>query len=324
RLRAAGAGGPDRVPEYARVLGPASLDPPEIVLAAPGPGSTVGDAVRGALAASVVRLMRQDAGARVGGESEAVHQARVATRRLRSDMGTFSGLLEAEPTTRLREELKWLAELLGQVRDADVLIERMTGRLQEIPGPPAGQRALLQRLTDRREVARGRMLVGLRGERYALLLDDLVDVANRPRLRKDPDASAGKVLPGLVAQPWKKLVRLVGRLGENPSDHDLHAVRIASKRARYASEAVAPVAGRPAERFAEAVAALQTSLGDYNDTVVARHWLGEVSSKLGAGSAFYAGVLTERERLLGEEALDTWRGAWKKLDRKKLHGWMDG
>lgn len=324
RLRAAGAGGPDRLPEYARVLGPASLDPPEIVVATPGPGSTVGEAVRAAIAASVVRLMGQDAGVRVGGESEAVHQARVATRRLRSDLGTLSGLLEDEPTERLREELKWLAELLGQVRDTDVLIERMTGRLKEIPGPLAGQRALLQRLTDRRRAARSRMLEGLRGDRYAILLDDLVEIANRPRLRKDPDAPASKVLPGLVAQPWKKLVRLVGRLGDNPSDEELHTVRIASKRARYASEAVAPVAGRPAARFAEAVAELQTSLGDYNDTVVARVWLGEVSSKLGAGSAFYAGVLTERERLLGEEALDTWRGAWKKLDRKKLHGWLDG
>jgi CHAD domain-containing protein len=324
RLRAAGAGGPDRVPEYARVLGPASLDPPEILLSAPGPRSTVREAVGAALAASVVRLMRHDAAVRIGGESEAVHQARVATRRMRSDMGTFSALLNHEPTARLRDELKWLAELLGQVRDTDVLIERMTGRLREIPGPAAGQRALLQRLDDRRQVARKRMLEGLRSDRYAVLLDELVAVANEPPIRRDPDAAAGRLLPGLAAQPWKKLLRLVGRLGDNPTDEDLHAVRIASKRARYAAEAVAPVAGKPAERFAEAVAALQSSLGDYNDTVVARQWLGEVSSRLGAGSAFYAGVLTERERLLGEEALATWRGAWKRLDRKKLHGWLDG
>lgn len=324
RLRAAGAGGPDRVPEFARVLGPASLDPPEIVVTPPGPKSTVGEAVAAALAASVVRLMRHDAGVRIGGEPEAVHQARVATRRMRSDMGTFSTLLESEPTVRLREELRWLAELLGQVRDTDVLIERMTGRLNEIPGPAAGQRALLQRLSERRQAARKRMLEGLRSERYAVLLDDLVATANHPPLRRDPDVPAARVLPTLVAQPWKKLVRLVGRLGDNPSDDQLHAVRIASKRARYASEAVAAVAGKLAHRFAEAVAELQSSLGDYNDTVVARQWLAEVSSGLGAGSAFYAGVLTERERLLGEEALDNWRGAWKKLDRKKLHGWLDG
>jgi CHAD domain-containing protein len=324
RLRAAGAGGPDPIPEYARVLGPASTDAPEVVVAQPGPRSSIGEAVGAAIANSVVRLMRHDAAVRVGGESEAVHQARVATRRLRSDLGTFESLLEAHPTDELREELKWLAALLGEVRDADVLIERMSGRMMEIPGPSSGQRAILRRLTDRRDEARKRMLAGLRSQRYAVLLDALVAIAIKAPLSTDGDRPAIALLPRLVARPWSKLVMAVDRLGDDPANEDFHAVRIAAKRARYAAEAVAPVVGKPARRFAEGVAGLQQSLGDYNDTVVARQWLGEVAARLGAGGAFYAGVLTERERLLGGEALANWRTAWKRLDRKKRHDWLSG
>lgn len=324
RLREAGAGGPDPIPEYARVLGPASTEAPEVLIPEPGPLSSIGDAVRAAIANSVVRLLRHDAAVRVGGESEAVHQARVATRRLRSDLGTFESVLEADPTDELREELKWLAALLGEVRDTDVLIERMSGRMEEIPGPSSGQRAILQRLTARRDEARTRMLAGLRSQRYAVLLDALVAVAINPPLSTDGDRPAIALLPRLVARPWGKLVKAVDRLGDDPADEGFHGVRIAAKRARYAAEAVAPVVGKPARRFAEGVAGLQQSLGDYNDTVVARQWLGEVAGRLGAGGAFYAGVLTERERLLGGEALANWRAAWKRLDRKKLHGWLPG
>jgi CHAD domain-containing protein len=324
RLRAAGAGGPDLVPEYARVLGPASTEAPEVVVVEPGPGSTVAQAVGAAIAASVVRLLRHDAAVRQGVEPEGVHQARVATRRLRSDLGTFGSLLEAEPTDALRDELQWLATLLGEVRDSDVLIERLSSRMEEIPGPASGRRALLQRLGARREAARTRLLAGIRSQRYAVLLDGLVAIAVTPPLSTDGDRPATEVLPRLVTRPWGRLVKAVERLGDDSADEDLHAVRIAAKRARYAAEAVAPVVGKPAHRFAEGVAALQQSLGDYNDTVVARQWLGEVASRLGAGGAFYAGVLTERERLLGEDALRRWRSAWKQVNRKKLHGWMTG
>jgi CHAD domain-containing protein len=324
RLRAAGAGGPDLVPEYARVLGPASTEAPEIVIPLPQPQSSIAEAITAALAGSVVRLMRHDAAVRAGGDAEGVHQARVASRRLRSDLGTFQSLLEAEPADALRGELKWLAALLGEVRDADVLIERMSGRMGEIPGPAAGQRAILQRLNARRDEGRARMLAGLRSRRYAVLLDALVAMAADPPLSVDGQRLATTLLPRLVSRPWAKLVKAVDRLSDDPADDDLHAVRIAAKRARYASEAVAPVVGKPARRFAEGVAALQQSLGDYNDTVVARQWLGEVAGRLGSGGAFYAGVLTERERLLGGEALATWRAAWRKLDRKKLHDWLPG
>ena len=58
--------------------------------------------------------------------------------------------------------------------------------------------------------------------------------------------------------------------------------------------------------------------------VVASGWAIKDADAPVFAEAFYAGVLTERERLLGGDALTSWEAAWKKLDRKKLHDWLPG
>jgi CHAD domain-containing protein len=65
------------------------------------------------------------------------------------------------------------------------------------------------------------------------------------------------------------------RLGEGVDvpDTGWHAVWIRAKRCRYAVEAVAPVFGRQAGRFAAAIAAVRDILGDHQGTVVAETWL---------------------------------------------------
>jgi CHAD domain-containing protein len=115
----------------------------------------------------------------------------------------------------------------------------------------------------------------------------------------------------------------VEALGKAPSDEALHQVRIGAKRARYAAEAVAPVVGRPATRFAELVAELQSTLGEYNDAVITRDWLRDAVAEMPAATAFVAGALSERERGLARQARAEWPAVWKKLSRRKLHAWME-
>src|SRR4029453_4592502 len=99
------------------------------------------------LASSTLRLFRHEAGVRIGEDPEAVHQARVATRRIRSTLRTFSSLLDEEGTARLRDDLKWRANLLGEVRDTDVLLERFSEHLAALPAEDAKPgRRLLDRL----------------------------------------------------------------------------------------------------------------------------------------------------------------------------------
>ena len=323
-LRANGAGAPDPVPKVVRALGERAPDDPEVAVGKLGRKATAGDAVRRAIAASVVRLIRHDVVVRLDADPEGVHQARVATRRLRSDLRTFAPLVAADWSRELREELGWLADALGRVRDGDVMLERLNRRLAELP-EPAGRDAepLLAALRGQRQQAFADLLDVLASDRYLGLLDRCVEAAQEPPLVGEAELSAAEVLPALVKRPWRKLEQAVGELSDPPVDEDLHQVRIQAKRCRYAAEAVAPAIGKRAKTFAARVADLQEVLGDHNDAVVAEAWLREWG--LGAESPaaiFAAGELAGLERAAAAATRTRWGKAWKRLAPAKLRAWM--
>jgi len=322
RLREAGAAPTDGTPKYLRALGARASEPPELVVPDLPPNATVADVVGGALTSSVVRLLTHDAGVRLGEDPEDVHQARVATRRLRSDLRTFRDLLDPEWDASLREELGWLGGELGAVRDTDVQLMRMRGRIELLPAEdrPDGER-LLGDLEARRTAAREELLREIRIPRYTALLDRLVEAAREPAILPEVAGEpAGKVLGALMERPWKHLKSTAGPLGRGAADEELHLVRIRAKRARYAAEALAPVFGKPAHAFAEAAIALQDILGEHQDAVVARTWLRE-ASRGSRRLSFVAGELTTIEASAAEDARRRWPKAWKRLSRKRLRFW---
>jgi CHAD domain-containing protein len=201
RLREAGAGAPDPTPKVIRALGPRALEPPDVVVGEVTGRSSAGQAVQAAIAASVERLIRRDIGVRQGDDPEDVHQARVATRRMRSDLRTFRPLLDETWTAGLREELGWIAGLLGGVRDADVLGERLrAGAARLAPVDAKAAQALVRRVEDHRELARAELLKALDSPRYARLLDALVDAAAAPVFAR-PAAEAPASVPAAPSVP---------------------------------------------------------------------------------------------------------------------------
>src|SRR5207237_8156663 len=101
--RPAGSGALDSNPNGVRALGWRALEPPDVTAVRRlGPSPSAGDVIRTALSASVARLIAHDRGVRLGDDPEDVHQARVATRRLRSDLRTFHSLLDSDCTQALR------------------------------------------------------------------------------------------------------------------------------------------------------------------------------------------------------------------------------
>jgi CHAD domain-containing protein len=322
QLRAAGAGSPDPTPKHIRALGPRSVEPPEISPQQISEQSSAAEAIRSAIAASVVRLTRHDAGVRLGFDPEDVHQARVATRRLRSDLRTFQPLLDAEWSDALRDELRWLGALLGEVRDADVMLDKLQSPLRLDRVALRTARPILRRVRSRRVAARRKLLVAMRSDRYIDLLERLVEAAREPSLLVGAQEAGLAVLPPLAARPWVRLRTAVASLPSDPGDEQLHAIRIAAKRSRYAAEAAAPVAGRRAKDFAAAVAELQGVLGDLNDAVVLRAWLARTAEQLTPAAAFVAGGLAERERQAATKARAAWRDVWDRVARRRLHQWM--
>jgi CHAD domain-containing protein len=323
RFRQAGAGAPEPTPKYVRALGPRS-SPPEVQIPQLASGAMAGDVVRRAIAASVVRLIQHDPVVRLDADPEGVHQARVATRRLRSDLLTFRPLLDQAWAAPLRNELGWLAKSLGEVRDGDVLLDRMRRRAGQFPEPSSrGAARVLAALEESRDKAYAELLATLRDERYVALLDRLVAAANAPALLLEADLPAPAILPDLVSRPWESLARRVKKLGDSPTDAELHDIRIRTKRVRYAAEAIAPLVGRQARAFARAAAALQEELGDLNDAVVAELWLQSwARGSRSMPGVFAAGELAGLERASAGQHRSRWRNAWKELSSPKLRSWM--
>lgn len=322
-LRRAGAGEPELVPKVVRALGPRALAPPDLEPVQVGDDPQAGELVRAAIVASVLRLLRHDPGVRVGDDPEDVHQARVATRRLRSDLRTFRPLLDRRWARELRAELQWLGRQLGAVRDPEVLLHRLRSQAGDLPDVDAASLApLLRRLADVRERARAALLDSMRSDRYVALLERLVAAGQSPLLLPEAAEPARRVVPDLVARPWKHLAKAVAELDDDPPDADLHRVRILAKRARYASEAVAPAIGKPARRLGSKLARLQDVLGEHQDAVVAEAWLREGAADADAAEAFAAGELVAVQRADAAATRAAWPKAWAKVDRKKLRSWM--
>ncbi|HXN08768.1 MAG TPA: CYTH and CHAD domain-containing protein [Candidatus Acidoferrales bacterium] len=319
-LQDAGAGSFDQTSKAVRALGTAAALPPELVVPCSTADSTPADVVRHALASSVEELLHHDVALRINMDPEVVHKARVATRRLRSDLRTLLPLLDEDWAQSLRDHVKWLGDELGSVRDSDVLVARLRRDAAQLPDEDREAAEDVIDLFDAQATAARQRLHGVMHEkRYVELLDELVEAAANPRLSPESEQPATDILPKLVARPWKKLRKAVNSLPNDADDDALHKIRIKAKRCRYAAEAIAPVFGKPVARFAKRMEALQTVLGELHDSVVAEDRLRQIK---GEAHSFVAGGLAALEAQAANKVRESWRKAWKKASKRKLRSWM--
>jgi len=266
-------------------------------------------------------------------QPHAIHQARVATRRLRSDLKTFSTVLKPAWLDRTKTELKWLGDALGQVRDLDVLAERLFGDDRTIPPKDDGQAAIHTALEQQRTIASLELREVLNSDRYLQLLEHLRHDAAAPPFTLNVSTKSDTrrslvidgallVLPSLVRSQWKALHHRVHKAGAHPNVTQLHQIRIASKQLRYAAEAATPVIGKDARRTAKGAERLQTILGEHHDAVAAEEWLGRSIPRNEEAANFVAGELTVQQQTIQQEMTRQWRKAWTKLNREKVLRWL--
>ena len=238
-----------------------------------------------------------------------MHQARVATRRLRSDLRTFRTLLDKAALAPLIDELRWLGGLLGGARRRRVAsgwVRRLTpSRIRPGGRSPAALPGVGRPQAPPRRAARGARQPPLPRPHPGVGPPRVT-----PPIVEEPDRPAREAYPELASRPWEHLSKRVSALGKHPTDAELHRVRILAKRARYAAEAasaVIPAAGR----HAEAIAGLQGVLGDHQDAVVAQQWLRDsIASDATAPEAFVAGLLVRDEQALARKYRRRWPDAW--------------
>ena len=197
-------------------------------------------------------------------------EMRVATRRARSALQAFGGIIDRDATRPLCAELKWLATELGAARDGEVMLERLTADLAAIP-PALVAGPVQARITDcfTAELARAGQsaLAALDGQRYLRLLDALDALLADPPLTPRAERTAGKVLAKPVRRAARRLQRALAAVpGAEDRDAAIHEARKTAKRARYAAEAAVPALGRTASRQAAQAKELQQLLGDHHDS----------------------------------------------------------
>jgi CHAD domain-containing protein len=157
---------------------------------------------------------------------------------------------------------------LAAARDTDVLLAGLAERAETIADVDPERLALTLAPLRERHAAAYRHLDDLVGDpRYAALLSTLAAVAHEPAFNEQARVPASRAVPVLMRPAWRRLAKAVRKAGAKPSDAQLHAIRIRAKYLRYAAEALIPVAGRKARRFARRVEVLQTRLGRFHDAV---------------------------------------------------------
>lgn len=294
-LQRAGATPAEPVPKAVRALGPRAAAPPDLVLPTADPQGQAGESVRLALASGTRRLLANDAPMRMG-EAEALHQMRVAARRLRADLRTFAPLVDADWAGAISSELQWLGRLLGSVRDRDV-------QLASLAEHDDDERGALAPLADAIGAERGRAWAALLSElsspRYLDLLERLVQASRDPLLTDAAGARADTMVPGLLSAAVRRAKRRIAAVRPDSPDETYHAARISAKRLRYAAEAIGPFMSsetRKAGRTADAATSMQDLLGKLQDAIVMQEQVRASVARRSkdATFAFAAGRFMER------------------------------
>jgi CHAD domain-containing protein len=274
---------------------------------------TAGGVVQSSLIAALDRYMMYEQRALDGNTSD-VHQARVATRRLRSDLKTFGILFNRVWVKHVREQLKVLGRILGDVRDGEVLLgnlrhaaERLSDRDSATP--------LLADLENQINVARKTLKSKINGTEHRVLIDELNALRTMPPFAPLASTPARTTLRPLLERCMKQLLKSRRKMGRAPSDADLHALRIDAKRLRYAAELAVPIWGEKAERLGAAVGKLQDVLGALHDALVAEAWLRRFDSN---SDPRVVRTLSKSVVADAERSRRRWVDTWKAVKRKQL------
>jgi len=197
-------------------------------------------------------------------DASALHQCRVAMRRLRSAFWLFAPYVEDEGTSRIRDELRWFASCFGQARNLDVLTKRLDEQLT-----PATRKSL----STARSSAYDDVEAVLAAPRSHLFMLDLVEWVEFGAWRESELARSGikKVARQRLDARWKKVQRKGAALADLPEEAR-HRLRIDIKKLRYATEflwSLYEKQDRERRAFASDLAKMQEDLGYLNDIATA-------------------------------------------------------
>lgn len=195
-----------------------------------------------------------------------MHQARVASRRLREAVPVLAGMLKHSKAGKATRKIRRLTQALGGVRELDVTLLL----LDELAASDDFSRAALQdvrlHVMEERERKREVMLSRLGDVDIDKVKRRLESVGEA--LRQDQSGAWRQVLANRLVKRAKMLAVAIDDAGQLYSPEHLHQVRIASKKLRYALELAADSGVPSAAPHVRALKRTQETLGRLHDLQV--------------------------------------------------------
>lgn len=301
-----------------RSLGLTPPAPEHVAPAALEASMPAAEAARAALRRQLTAWSTYEPAARLGDDPEAVHALRVSARRIEAILGLFAPYLPRS-LGRARARLKEVLHSLGEVRDLDLQLAKVSEFRQELsPAQVEELSPLVRHLESERARARAAMLRALDAQAtvdgLARLHKTLVQPAARAR---GAAAALVDVAPGLIRDHFRKLRKAFKPLDEDAPMEAYHRARRRAKQLRYALEPVAALYGPPAEDLLGTLRRLQERLGAQQDAHVAMTRLTELAARPPQGlpsiTVFLMGRLAERQARAPAGVRKRIHKTWRKL-----------
>ena len=236
---------------------------------------SVGELAMVVLRRQFAKVLAHEPGTRLGEDPEALHDMRVAIRRMRVAFKLFAPYLPARSLV-LRDELKWAGSALGEVRDLDVHLAGVLAWGRKLDAEDAeALTGLAAPLRTQRAAARRRMIRALDSRRFERLVERMTATLVRGPLRSGVSqrAAALAVGPELIERCYGRVLKSARRLKRSSPPERFHRLRIRFKALRYALEFHRELYGKAADEAIRALTGLQDVLGEHQDADVATQWL---------------------------------------------------
>ena len=211
------------------------------------------------------RALKHHLAAAVAGKDAGVHQARVASRRLREALPVLTKGLQHTKAGKAQRKLRRLTEALGTVRELDVTLH------------------LIDEMGDRSDIPRTALadvraqVIEERERRRALMLKRLAEVDTH-KLARRLTTGWRAVLAVRIARRARRLHSAIEEAGQIYAPEGLHQVRIAAKKLRYALEIADESGAVPCPAAVRALKRVQDALGRLHDLQILQHHVAAVGA----------------------------------------------
>ena len=238
----------------------------------------------------------------IDGDDRGVHQARVATRRLREAVPVLTTGLKGSKAKKAAKKLRNLTRAMGTVRELDVTV----ALIDELAASDDLSRAALQdvrlHVEAERKVRREAMLIRLGDVNVEKLGRRLASVSDAVAL--STSQAWRQALAGRLVKRAKRLSVRIGEAGQMYAPEQLHQVRIAVKQLRYGLELAGDSGIKAAVALVRELKRVQEVLGRLHDLQVLQTHVAAVQVSAPGrtaphqGLAAIAGRIEEQCRIL--------------------------